>query len=163
MAKFIYIFPGGGIVVQPPPPPAEIGAHLAKWTAWVDGLVKAGHTEAPPGPLENGGKTVRGSSKTVTDGPYAEAKDLVSGFLMISADSLDAAVALARGCPIYEYDGSVEVPATRREGRCPSAPSPDAFARWMSSLDSTYLPGSPWIPQAFMSRTRAAAMFGLDR
>ena len=109
MEKFMFIFRGGGIVVQPPPPPAEIGAHLAKWTAWVDGLGKAGHTESHLPPLENSGKTVRGSSKAVTDGPYAEAKDLVSGILVVSAASLDAAVGLARGCPIYEYDGSVEV------------------------------------------------------
>ncbi|MEO8902028.1 MAG: YciI family protein [Polyangiaceae bacterium] len=109
MSKFMFIFRGGGIVVQPPPPPAEIGAHLAKWTAWVDELAKAGHTEAHLPPLENGGKAVRGSSKTVTDGPYAEAKDLVSGILVVSAASLDAAVELARGCPIYEYNGSVEV------------------------------------------------------
>jgi hypothetical protein len=109
MSKFMFIFRGGGIVVQPPPPPAEIGAHLAKWTAWVDGLAKAGHTDSHLPPLDNGGKTVRGSSKTVTDGPYAEAKDLVSGILVISADSLDAAVTLAGGCPIYEYNGSVEV------------------------------------------------------
>lgn len=109
MSKFMFIFRGGGIVVQPPPPPAEIGAHLAKWTAWIDGLAKAGHTEAHHPPLENGGKTVRGSSKTITDGPYAELKDLVSGILLVSAASLDAAVELALGCPIYEYNGSVEV------------------------------------------------------
>ena len=109
MRKFMFLFRGGGIVVQPPPPPAEIGAHLAKWTAWVGGLVKAGHAEMPPGPLDNGGKVVRGTGKSVTDGPYAEAKDLVSGILIITAGSLDAAVELARGCPIYEYDGSVEV------------------------------------------------------
>ncbi len=109
MGKFMFLFRGGGIVVQPPPAPAEIGAHLAKWTEWVGGLVKAGHAEAGLGPLQNGGKVVRGSAKAVTDGPYAEAKDLVSGILIVSASSLEAAVELARGCPIYEYDGSVEV------------------------------------------------------
>ena len=109
MGKFMFLFRGGGITVQPPPPPAEIGAHLAKWTEWVGGLVKAGHAEMGPGPLDNGGKVVRGSAKAVTDGPYAEAKDLVSGILVVSASSLAAAVELARGCPIYEYDGSVEV------------------------------------------------------
>ena len=109
MRKFMFLFRGGGIVVQPPPPPAEIGAHLAKWTEWVGGLIKAGHAEMGPPPLENGGKVVRGSAKAVTDGPYAEAKDLVSGILVVSASSLAAAVELARGCPIYEYDGSVEV------------------------------------------------------
>ena len=95
MRKFMFLFRGGGIVVQPPPPPAELGAHLAKWTEWVGGLVKAGHAEAGPGPLENGGKVVRGSAKAVTDGPYAEAKDLVSGILVVSASSREAAVELA--------------------------------------------------------------------
>jgi len=109
MAKFMFLFRGGGIVVKPPPPPAEIGAHLAKWTEWVGGLVKAGHVEMRAPPLENGGKVVRGYAKAVTDGPYAEAKDLVSGIVVISASSIEEAVELARGCPIYEYDGSVEV------------------------------------------------------
>jgi hypothetical protein len=109
MSTFVFMFRGGGIVVKPPLPPAEIGAHLAKWTEWVGGLVKAGLADMPPGPLENSGKTLRGSAKTVTDGPYAETKDLVTGFLIINAPSLDAAVELARGCPIFEYSGSVEV------------------------------------------------------
>jgi hypothetical protein len=72
-------------------------------------FAQAGHAEVGPPPLENGGKVVRGSAKAMTDGPYAEAKDLVSGILVVSASSLAAAVELARGCPIYEYDGSVEV------------------------------------------------------
>lgn len=123
MPKFMFIFRGGGIVVQPPLPPAELGAHLAKWTAWVDALTKAGHTDAHLPPLENGGRTLRGSSKTVTDGPYAEAKDLVSGIVVISAASLDAATELARGCPIYEYEGSVEVrPLFVRAGAPPAKP-----------------------------------------
>jgi len=109
MSKFIFVFRGGGIVVQPPPPPAELGAHLAKWTQWVGALLKSRQADAGPPPLDNRGKTLRGSGKTVTDGPYAEAKDLVSGFLIISADSLDAAAELARGCPIFEYGGSLEV------------------------------------------------------
>ena len=45
----------------------------------------------------------------VTDGPYAELKDLVTGNLAIEAASLDEAAKLALGCPIYIYDGSVEV------------------------------------------------------
>jgi hypothetical protein len=55
------------------------------------------------------GRTIRGKSKVVTDGPYAELKDLVTGNLAIEAASLDAAAELALGCPIFKYDGSVEV------------------------------------------------------
>lgn len=109
MSKFIFLFRGGGITVQPPPPPAELGAHLAKWRQWVGGLISSGQADPGPPALENGGKTLRGSAKNLTDGPFAEAKDLVSGLLVVSADSLDAAVELARGCPIFEYGGSVEV------------------------------------------------------
>jgi hypothetical protein len=45
----------------------------------------------------------------VTDGPYAESKDLVTGSMIIEADSLQDALDVARTCPTYEFDGSVEV------------------------------------------------------
>lgn len=45
----------------------------------------------------------------MTDGPYAESKDLVSGTLIVEAASLEEAAQLARDCPIFELDGSVEV------------------------------------------------------
>ena len=58
---------------------------------------------------EGNSAAISSNATTRVDGPYAEAKDLVSGVLVVSAASLEAAVELARGCPIYEYDGSVEV------------------------------------------------------
>ena len=45
----------------------------------------------------------------VTDGPYAESKDLVTGSLIVEAASLEDAIDLARTCPTYEFGGSVEV------------------------------------------------------
>ena len=52
---------------------------------------------------------MRGKDKVVTDGPYVEAKDIVLGFIVISAANLDEAVRLASGCPIAEGGGSVEI------------------------------------------------------
>ncbi len=110
MPKFMYIFRGGGYASPGRLSPSELQQHLAKWNAWTDALLAAGKlagAEALSHPPS--GKTLRGRDRTVTDGPYAESKDLVSGTLVVEAASLDAAAELARDCPIFEYDGSVEV------------------------------------------------------
>jgi hypothetical protein len=52
---------------------------------------------------------VRGKQKRVTDGPFAEAKDVVGGFTLILARDLEQAAELSKGCPILEVGGSVEV------------------------------------------------------
>jgi hypothetical protein len=110
MAKFMYIFRGGGYAGEAVPSPTELQQHLAKWNEWSEGLRAAGRLAAAQ-PLSHPptGKTVRGRQKVVTDGPYAESKDLVSGIIVVEADSLEQAAELARGCPILEFDGSVEV------------------------------------------------------
>ena len=45
----------------------------------------------------------------VTDGPFVEGKEEVGGYLIVSANDLNEAVALAKGCPIFENNGTVEV------------------------------------------------------
>jgi hypothetical protein len=105
MAKFMYIFRGG--YAKPGElSPTQLQAHLAKWNAWAQSLPLAGahQLEYPPQ-----GKTLRGRDRVVTDGPYAESKDLVGGAVVVEAASLQEAADLARGCPIFDFDGSVEV------------------------------------------------------
>ena len=110
MPKFMFIFRGGGYASSSPVSPTELQAHLAKWNAWTQSLLSSGRL-AGASPLEHppSGKTVRDRARVVTDGPYAESKDLVSGTLIVEAASLDEAAELARDCPILEHDGSVEV------------------------------------------------------
>lgn len=110
MPTFMFVFRGGGYAEAGSLSPTELQQHLAKWNAWTAALLAGGHQ--PTGqPLEHPptGKTVRGRERVVTDGPYAESKDLVSGVLVVQAASLQAAAELAQGCPILELDGSVEV------------------------------------------------------
>ena len=45
---------------------------------------------------------------TVTDGPYAETKEILFSFYMIDVEDLDAAIAWAQKMPAAEY-GSVEI------------------------------------------------------
>ena len=69
-----------------------------------------GRVGATPEPrLTTRGAAVRGHERVVTDGPYAESKDLVTGSMIFEAASLEDAVGVARTCPIYEFGGSVEV------------------------------------------------------
>ena len=108
MNRYAFVFRGGA-VVHKELAPAELGAHLQKWMVWLNDLGKKGQAEPGGARLQLSGKTVRGTSKAVTDGPFAEAKDLVTGTLVIKAPTLEAATEVAKDCPIYEYDGSVEV------------------------------------------------------
>ncbi len=82
---------------------------MVKWQAWVKEMTEKGQLLNVGQPLERTGKVVAGKSKTVTDGPYAETKDVVGGFSIIEAKDADEAARIAAGCPILERGGMVEV------------------------------------------------------
>ncbi len=87
--------------------PEEIQQHMQKWGTWMQELKEKGHFLSGE-PLENDAKSIR-ADKVVTDGPYSEAKELVGGYLLIKANSFDEAAELAKGCPIFDNDGAVEI------------------------------------------------------
>jgi hypothetical protein len=60
-------------------------------------------------PLQRSGKLVAGKQKAVNDGPFAETKDVIGGFTVIVAADINHAAELAKGCPILEAGGAVEV------------------------------------------------------
>ena len=55
--------------------------------------------------------TMRGGSKQVQDGPFAETKEQLGGYMVIDVPDLDAALHWAERCPAAQY-GSVEVRAS---------------------------------------------------
>ena len=105
MPNFLYIFRGGGMNRQSP---QELQQQMQKWGAWIQQLRQDGHFKAGE-PLEGGGKVVRGKKKAITDGPYAEAKDLVGGYLLVEAKNLNEATELSQRCPVLDVDGTVEI------------------------------------------------------
>jgi hypothetical protein len=105
MEKYMFLFHGGDVSHLPP---QQQEAHMQKWLGWVDRLRKEGKYVSGE-PLLPGGKTVVGTKRTVTDGPFAESKEVVSGFFIVNAKNLDEAVQMAKDCPDYEFDGAVEV------------------------------------------------------
>jgi hypothetical protein len=82
---------------------------IQAWTAWMRDLQAKGKLKERGRPLQTTGKVVR--KKGVTDGPYAETKDIVLGFIIVEARDLAEATELARGCPMLQGEGNVEVRA----------------------------------------------------
>ena len=90
-------------------PAAEGQAHMQRWMEGMGALGKQGKFVGAQ-PLNKNGKQVTGSKKMVTDGPFMEGKEMVGGYLICKADSLDDAVEISKGCPIIEFEsGIVEV------------------------------------------------------
>lgn len=105
MEKYIFLFRGGdGSSLSPEQQQEQMG----KWMQWVDKLSKQGRYLAGE-PLLPVGKTITGPKKSVTDGPFAESKEIVGGFFMIHAKDLDEATEIAKECPDYHLGGIVEV------------------------------------------------------
>lgn len=106
MTRYLFIYRS-----TPPesePSAEEMQSIMAAWGTWIEGGVQAGWMVEPGNPLEYTGKIVEGSG-TVTDGPFAESKELVGGYSFVQANSLDEAVALTAGCPVLSDGGRVEV------------------------------------------------------
>lgn len=107
MEKFMLIF-HSDLSNDKQPSPAEMQDNMAKWMAWIDKLAKDGRYVSGE-PLLPGGKLIKGNAKNVTDGPYAEGKEIVGGYFIVNAANFEEAVALCDGYPDYDLGGSIQV------------------------------------------------------
>jgi len=85
-------------------PSAEM---VAKMTKYNQALTKAGVLIALDGlhPASNGARvSFSGGKRTVTDGPFTEAKELLGGYWMIQVKSKQEAVEWASRCPAQDGD-----------------------------------------------------------
>jgi len=105
MEKFVFLFRGGMDSTQSP---EAMQAQTQKWFTWISKLRQSG-IYLGGDPLEPTGKQLDGKKKTVTDGPFIEAKEMVGGYVIVLAKDIDEAVEISKGCPIFEVDGKLEV------------------------------------------------------
>jgi len=103
MSEFVMLFRGD----QPLASPDQMQQQMQRWGEWMKELKEKGYFKGGQ-PLERGGHVVN-RQKVVTDGPYAEAKDLIGGFMLIEVKDLEQASEVAKGCPIFSTGGFVEV------------------------------------------------------
>lgn len=89
------------------PSPQDIEAEIKKWQDWIGGIAAQGKFGST-NQLSYEGQTVK-SDGVITDGPYAEIKEVVGGYVITKAESLEEAVAMTKGCPMFDIGGIVEV------------------------------------------------------
>lgn len=106
--KFIFLFRGGDTHPQTANDSKEAKEYLQSWITWMQGLGQKGILVGGEN-LQRTGKQINGKSKVVTDGPFIVAKEMVNGYLIVSAKDIDEAVEIAKGCPIFQENGKVEV------------------------------------------------------
>lgn len=96
MPNFVFAYHGG----KKPESPEEGAELMARWKAWLAGL---GDAVVNPG-------TPLGMSKTVSSSGVSDdgGSNPLAGFSIVNADSMDAALEMAKACPFVEM-GTIEV------------------------------------------------------
>lgn len=87
------------------PSPEQMQAMFAKWNAWKEKF--KGNIVDWGDKLKPGGKVVSGSS--VSDGPLVEMKEVIGGFMIVSADSWEQALTIAKEMPMMESGARLEI------------------------------------------------------
>ena len=96
MGKYVLVFKGGGMAATE----EERNAAMAAWGAWFGGLGDS---------VVDMGNPFAGSAAVSASGGNGAAGSGLTGYTILSAASLDDAVAKARGCPIFDSGGDVDV------------------------------------------------------
>jgi hypothetical protein len=97
MSQYVIVYFGG----DPPSSPEEGKQHFSKYMEWLASLGDA--AVSPANPLKNT-HTVNPDGTTTTGGTST-----MSGYTIVEADSMEAALSMAQTCPFLDIGGSLEV------------------------------------------------------
>jgi len=87
--------------------PAELEPMMRIWENWIDSIIAQNILVSRGNRLGRKGRTVK-KGKVITNGPYAEIKEIIGGYFIIRANSIDEAAEIAKGAPIIG-EGNIEV------------------------------------------------------
>jgi hypothetical protein len=107
MSSYMLLFWAPKLVLAKPRSSEQARASVEMWRSWEQALRKAGHS-VTGAQLDAGGRCVAGPEKTVVDGSFGD-EHVMGGYFVVSASSLEQATDLAKGCPILQNGGTVEV------------------------------------------------------
>jgi hypothetical protein len=98
------------------PSPEEMQKLMQKWQAWITKGMQEGWMVDRGNGLTQECRVVD-TNKGVTDGPFVESKEIIGGFSVVQAETIDAAAELAKECPSLLSGGHVEVRALWDQSR----------------------------------------------
>src|SRR5437016_2687250 len=108
-SPFMLIFRNAGPDTHSHLTSAQKTALTKKWNDWFESLAAQGKVEHAR-PLELGGRVVSGPfGERVTDGPYAEGKEVIGGYFFLTVADIDEATRIAKQCPGLPLGLTVEV------------------------------------------------------
>ena|SRR5579871_6121991 len=109
MRSYMFLFWAPRQALAMPRSPEQARASGEKWHSWEQALRKGGHS--PTGAqLEPGGQCLTGAARSLREGTFGK-DDVCGGYFMVTASSLAEATELAKGCPLLDNGGTVEVRA----------------------------------------------------
>jgi hypothetical protein len=90
--------------------PEDIQGILTRFGKWREALTAGGHSPEGQKLRDRAGRVMRETNGklVVTDGPYAETREIVGGYFAYDADSYEQAVELAKACPVLPF-GPIEI------------------------------------------------------
>ena len=107
MKEYMMLFRNEKMDGGPKPSDEQMKAVMQQWQKLIKGLAAQG-SYSGTNRLYPEGKTIKPNS-VIADGPFAEVKEIVGGYVIVKANSLDEAVEMAKACPNLLYGGNVEV------------------------------------------------------
>lgn len=107
MKQFMFLFKGGDEVWDAKSQ-EEQDTHMQHWQEWI-GAIAEKELYIGGERLHQHGKTILPGGTKVTDRPLTEAKELIGGYIVVKAATIDQATEMAKGCPGLQWESSVEV------------------------------------------------------
>lgn len=105
MPKFMFLYRDQADQ-RTPLSPEEMQDFLKLWEGWMQ---QCGTAIVDPGDeLLPTGRVLKAGSE-VSNGPYVEAREIIGGFSIVTAEHYEAAIEIARGCPIAQVGGDIEI------------------------------------------------------
>ncbi len=106
MIKYLFVYRNPQDDAQPSA--EEIQAALEHWGQWIGKYSASGNIVDGGDGLKASGRVIRHGG-LISDGPFAESKEVLGGYSVIAARNYEEALQIARECPCLMSEGSIEI------------------------------------------------------